>query len=77
MGTFGGQANKATGRIELSDLWHKRLGYPRVEFYLIYLVFFYVGKSAETGEGCEICYRAKQTWDSFLKVIIKRMVFLI
>lgn len=36
-----------------------------------------VGKSVETGEGCEICYRAKQTWDSFLKVIIKRMVFLI
>ncbi|CAA7018786.1 unnamed protein product [Microthlaspi erraticum] len=65
-GALGGRAHKAAATSSISkDVWHRRLGHPsdRVLSHLPYSIC--TVKSAENDAVCDVCFRAKQTRDSF------------
>lgn len=71
-GIFSAQAHKAassSGR----DLWYRRLGHPNYKILSFLSSHVDVGKPADNGVVCDICFRAKQTrnyfYESFNKAV--------
>lgn len=76
-GTFGGQANKVTSRSELNNLWHRRLGHPSSQVLSYLSSIFDIENQLKQTEDVKFVIEPNKLGILFLKVIIKRMVFLI